>query len=489
MMLQLIVALSTCGMSSAAAQAFPPVVHSLYHSPGAWSWYSTQYTRPSWPATVPTWTPSVYTSETWPSAVWSEPSYSSAPPASPYTPPSPAPTWSTSWSAWDQPGYSSSWSTINNPPHAWSSEGSAWHSWPTTFETSHGWHSTSAWPAPAPSPTLPSLNDALIAAGAAQFAALIQSDPVVSAAYAADVPTVFAPTDQYIGSTFNTSGLRRRATLTPAEQQQLLLHASQNQSEINGLRTPPGTVVSTKDSTANLNGQTQKVVSDPRNQTNSTNTKRWLPAILPRQDNSSSVPTQVNIFSGLGNSIGILTADIPYAGGVIHTTNGLFTVPLSLSSTAALTGETTFVSLTNTSGQTLGLDATPLITVFIPTNDAFAAAGVSTSSAGLASAISGHVVQGFAGYIPSLTNGSSFVTQAGTTITVTIQGEDYFINNAKIVSSNLILENGVAHVIDSVLTLPVAPYTGAAAPSFVHTDVTKSLGLLLGVAIFLAWSL
>jgi hypothetical protein len=101
-----------------------------------------------------------------------------------------------------------------------------------------------------------------------------------------------------------------------------LLHASQNQSEINGLRTPPGTVVSTKDSTANLKGETQKVVSDPRNQTNSTNTKRWLPTILPRQNNGSSVPTQVNLFSGLGNSIGILTADIPYAGGVIHTTNG-----------------------------------------------------------------------------------------------------------------------------------------------------------------------
>jgi uncharacterized surface protein with fasciclin (FAS1) repeats len=116
----------------------------------------------------------------------------------------------------------------------------------------------------------------------------------------------------------------------------------------------------------------------------------------------------------------------------------------------------------------LGLDATPLITVFIPTNDAFTAAGISTSSTGLASALSGHVVQDFAGYIPSLTNGSSFVTQAGTTITVTIQGEDYFINNAKIVSSNLILENGVAHVIDSVrgifLTDPLNLHKGTYHP-------------------------
>jgi len=36
------------------------------------------------------------------------------------------------------------------------------------------------------------------------------------------------------------------------------------------------------------------------------------------------------------------------------------------------------------------------------------------------------------------------------TVTVTVQGNDIFINNAKILASNLILENGVAHVLDQV---------------------------------------
>jgi hypothetical protein len=130
--------------------------------------------------------------------------------------------------------------------------------------------------------------------------------------------------------------------------------------------------------------------------------------------------------------------------------NSLFTVPLVLSSTAEATGQTTFVSLTDASNQTSVLDSTPLITVFIPTNDAFAAANISTAFNNTAALLSAHILPNFAGYLPSLINGSTYTTQDNTSITVSVQGEDYYVNNAKIVSSNLILDNGVAHVIDTV---------------------------------------
>ncbi|OAP55316.1 hypothetical protein AYL99_10289 [Fonsecaea erecta] len=486
MSLQLILTLSALGITPIAAQHFPASVPSPSFTRSSWAWTwspsSSYYTPPSWSGETPTWTPTVYPSETWSTvATW---------PAT-YTPSASAPSW---------PEYSSSWSPVSYSSHAWSSVSSPWSSWPTTIYSAHSWASgtptwaswsaskswsSSAWPSP--SPTLPSLNDALIAAGAAKFAALIASDPVVSAAYAAGVATVFAPTDQYIDSTVNTTRLRRRATLTPAQQQQLLLHATQSQSEINGLRTPPGAVVPTKDTTANLKGSTQKVVSKPKNSTKTTTTssKRSLPTLLARQDNSSTVDTLVDIQSGLGDSVGILTADIPFNGGFIHTTDGLFTVPVNLSTTAQTTGQTTFLSLASASNQSSVLDSTPLITVFIPTNQAFAAANINPSSSGLPSILAGHVVQNFAGYLPSLGNGATFITQSGTTVTVTIQGDDYFVNNAKIVSSNLILENGVAHVIDTVLTPPIAPYTGAGT-SVQHAGVARSLVLALGVVVALA---
>jgi hypothetical protein len=52
--------------------------------------------------------------------------------------------------------------------------------------------------------------------------------------------------------------------------------------------------------------------------------------------------------------------------------------------------------------------------------------------------------------LPTLKNGATYLTQGGANVTVTVRGNDYYINNAKIIASNQILENGVAHVIDQV---------------------------------------
>ena len=112
------------------------------------------------------------------------------------------------------------------------------------------------------------------------------------------------------------------------------------------------------------------------------------------------------------------------------------------------------MSLANSSNLASVLDSTELITAFIPTNAAFDAVNKATASDATGSLLSAHVLPGFAGYLPSLTNGSTFTTQAGTTVTVTIEGDDYFINSAKIVLSNLITDNGVAHVVDAVSHLP-----------------------------------
>lgn len=314
---QLILALSICAIPSVAAQKFSAFSPSFQAPDGesTWSWSSFSYTPSSWPTQTHLWSTSTYVPETWTSAAWS-PSPSPSPPSAP-------PSWPTT---------THSWEPSSSPPETWTAWPTSSHGWPASSVPPHTWSSwpssSYAWPSPTPSPSLPSLNDALIAAGAAQFAALIQSDPVVSAGYVG-VPAVFAPTDEFLGSNFSVSRLRRRATLTPAQQQQLLLHASQDQSEINGLRTPPGKVVTTKDSKANLNGTGQKVVSDTRNKTKSTNGKRWAPAILPRQDATTNVTTLVNIFAGLGNSIGIITGDIPFDGGFIHTTDGYVDAPLA----------------------------------------------------------------------------------------------------------------------------------------------------------------
>jgi uncharacterized surface protein with fasciclin (FAS1) repeats len=59
-------------------------------------------------------------------------------------------------------------------------------------------------------------------------------------------------------------------------------------------------------------------------------------------------------------------------------------------------------------------------------------------------------VPGFVGYLPDLTEGAMLKTQAGESLVISVVDGEYFVNDAKITTANLILENGVAHVIDKV---------------------------------------
>ena len=127
-----------------------------------------------------------------------------------------------------------------------------------------------------------------------------------------------------------------------------------------------------------------------------------------------------------------------------------FTLPQKLSSTTASKGYTTFTALTNVSNLTAELDSAAGLTALIPTNSAFTVANVSSTNPTTPSLMDAHIIPNFVGYLPALTDGLKLITQAGTTITVTVKGNDIYLNNAKIIASNLILENGVAHVLDKV---------------------------------------
>ena len=146
-------------------------------------------------------------------------------------------------------------------------------------------------PKPHP-PALPSLEDALIAAGCSKFLTFIQSDEEVWALYNSPrVQTVFAPDD----SSFNTNlTLRRRDELTPAQLQQADLSADTQLTDLSTLRLVPGTVVTTNDNSANLLGSPQVVVSE----TDSTGA--------------------VKIASGLGALVALKNPDLAYAGGLIQ---------------------------------------------------------------------------------------------------------------------------------------------------------------------------
>lgn len=124
---------------------------------------------------------------------------------------------------------------------------------------------------------------------------------------------------------------------------------------------------------------------------------------------------------------------------------------MSLSSTTSETGLSTFGSLASQANLTYSLENTQSITAFLPSNAAFAAAGNSTTST--STLISNHIVSGLSGYLPDLTDGMNLTTKTGGALTVSVRSGIWYINDAKITQANLIMENGVAHIIDQVCPL------------------------------------
>lgn len=100
----------------------------------------------------------------------------------------------------------------------------------------------------------------------------------------------------------------------------------------------------------------------------------------------------------------------------------------------------------------------PDVTFFMP-NSAAALANITQLASNFTSQemeaiFQYHIVPGFVGYSTRLTNGMSLKTSEGSSLTVTIQDGDTYINAAKVIESDLIVANGVMHVIDKEAFLP-----------------------------------
>jgi hypothetical protein len=108
------------------------------------------------------------------------------------------------------------------------------------------------------------------------------------------------------------------------------------------------------------------------------------------------------------------------------------------------------------------LSGTGPFTVFAPTDAAFAALPAGTvetllaDPTGTLTQILLYHVVGAQALSTDLTNGQTVATLQGQTVTVTINAEGVFINNAQVTVADIVTDNGVIHVIDAVL-LPQQP--------------------------------
>ena len=99
------------------------------------------------------------------------------------------------------------------------------------------------------------------------------------------------------------------------------------------------------------------------------------------------------------------------------------------------------------------LSNTPNVTILAPANSAFQSLGPAISnmtSEELATIIDYMVIPQVI-YSTGLTNGTKFLTKQGENITVLHSGNNVYINSAQLLNPDVLIANGVLHIIDNVL--------------------------------------
>ncbi|KAJ4423308.1 hypothetical protein N0V82_002035 [Gnomoniopsis sp. IMI 355080] len=196
----------------------------------------------------------------------------------------------------------------------------------------------------------------------------------------------------------------------------------------------------------------------------------------------------VTFTSGLLKTSNVSTADVTFSGGVVHIIDSVLTIPVSASDTATAANLTALAGALTQADLVTAVDDAKDITVFAPENSAFASIAnlVSTlSTQQLTSILEYHVVNGTVGYSSTLSNGESIPTLQGGSVKVTITNGNIFINSAEVVVPDVLIANGVAHVIDNVLNpgnSTATPTGTAGSPGFSGASSASNVPFTSGVA-------
>ena len=168
---------------------------------------------------------------------------------------------------------------------------------------------------------------------------------------------------------------------------------------------------------------------------------------------TSSATSAATASNAMGTPFGAGCAAVPASGA--GSFNGMATAPVA---TAASSNPvlSTLVTAVKAAGLVDTLNSAPAITVFAPSNDAFAKIPADTlnkvlaDKATLTKILTGHVV---AGKLSPEKIAGDHQTLAGNTVTVKGSGEAFTVgkDNAKVICGNVTTANATVYIIDTVL--------------------------------------
>ena len=186
---------------------------------------------------------------------------------------------------------------------------------------------------------------------------------------------------------------------------------------------------------------------------------------LPYAETAQGQPVLIKVEDGavMVNGANVVTTDIEASNGVIHVIDAVILPPSSnIVETAVADGRfTTLVAAVQAAGLAEALSGEGPLTVFAPTDAAFAKLPAGTVESlltdipALTNILLYHVVDGrvLAADVAEL---ETAPTLQGSDVIITVEADGTIkINDATVVISDILTSNGVIHVIDTVLLPPV----------------------------------
>ncbi|KAI4258372.1 MAG: hypothetical protein LQ352_001221 [Teloschistes flavicans] len=182
----------------------------------------------------------------------------------------------------------------------------------------------------------------------------------------------------------------------------------------------------------------------------------------------------VNVYtSGMGSRSTLINPNLAFTGGIVHVIDTFLLPPANFIQSVPQFNLTAAGGAVENACLIANFDIYPFdssladyvnthpdITVFVPNNAAFQAIGStlqSMPSQELQRILDYHIVNtSTVGYSSSLPNGTVLRTRSGQNLTITFASNSLFVNQARIIQQDLLIANGVMHVIDNFLS-PDAP--------------------------------
>ncbi|KAG5944550.1 hypothetical protein E4U53_006873 [Claviceps sorghi] len=171
--------------------------------------------------------------------------------------------------------------------------------------------------------------------------------------------------------------------------------------------------------------------------------------------------------SGQGSRSTVTDSDMTFAGGLIHIVDNLLIPPSQIDKTAEAFQAKSFLGSLYAAKLMPDIAYSKNVTIFAPSNEAFKAVGGTLqhlNATKLARIMSYHVIPNQVLDAKALTNGTTYSTLAkdasglrAAQLTIRQSGNNKYANSAQIVQPDILLANGVMHLIGNVLN-PDAEY-------------------------------